>query len=265
MVVGSWWLVVGGLVLDELRQLVCWANLELDRRGLVVDTWGNVSGIDRAAGAVVIKPSGVPYDGMRPEQMVVVSLADGRVIEGQLKPSSDAPTHLEIYRAFDSVGGVAHAHSLHATAWAQAGRDVPCLGTTHADYVNGPIPCTRPMTPEEIRDDYEANTGRVIVERMAGMDPLHVPVALVAGHGPFVWGKSADEAVQLAAIVEHLARLASATINIDPSAAPVRRELLAKHFGRKHGPGAYYGQRGGGNSKSETRNPKQIRNSNIEP
>lgn len=230
-------------MLNELREQVCRANLQLVAEGLVIQTWGNVSGIDRATGRVVIKPSGVPYDAMQPCHMVVVSLETGRVVEGDLKPSSDTPTHLELYRAFPSVGGVVHTHSLHATAWAQARREIPPVGTTHADYFCGPVPCTRQLRPDEIRGDYEVNTGKVIVERFARLDPLHAPGVLVAEHGPFAWGKSPDDAVHNAVVLEFLARLAGETIRITGKPEPMQPELLDKHFGRKHGPGAYYGQK----------------------
>lgn len=229
-------------MLDELKKRVSQANQELARRGLVVQTWGNVSGIDRAAGCVVIKPSGVPYQEMKAKDMVVVSFETGAVVEGDLKPSSDAPTHLALYRAFESVGGVVHTHGLYATAWAQARRDILPLGTTHADYFLGPIPCTRPMRPEEISTDYEANTGKVIVERLAGIGPLHCPGVLVADHGPFAWGETPEKAVENASVLEHLARLASATHGVEPYPRPISKELLEKHFFRKHGPGRYYGQ-----------------------
>lgn len=229
-------------MLDELKNQVCQANLDLVAQGLVIHTWGNVSGLDRAAGRVVIKPSGVPYADMKPKHMVVVSLATGKVIEGKLKPSSDTATHVLLYRAFQGIGGIVHTHSLYATAWAQARRDVPALGTTHADYFRGPIPCTRLMTAREIRSDYETNTGRAIVERFARLDPLACPAVLVASHGPFAWGGSVADAVHNASILEHLARLASETLHIEPSTRSMQPELLDKHFSRKHGPGAYYGQ-----------------------
>jgi L-ribulose-5-phosphate 4-epimerase len=229
-------------MLDELRKQVCDANLRLVGSGLVIETWGNVSGVDHQADAMVIKPSGVPYEGMKPEHMVAVSLSTGKVLEGLLKPSSDSPTHLELYRAFDGIGGMVHTHSLYATAWAQARKPIPPLGTTHADYFCGPIPCTRPMTAKEIRTEYEANTGKVIVERFSGLDPLATPAVLVAGHGPFTWGKSPDQAVENAIVLEHLARLAIQTLRIGPYPRPISRELLEKHFFRKHGPGRYYGQ-----------------------
>lgn len=231
------------MTINELKEQVCQANLKLVEEGLVIQTWGNVSGIDRDEGRIVIKPSGVPYDGMEPRHMVVVSLETGQVVEGDLKPSSDTPTHLALYRAFRSIGGVVHTHSLFATAWAQACRDLPALGTTHADYFHGPVPCTRAMAPEEIRQDYEANTGHVIVERLAGLDPLAFPAVLVASHGPFAWGHSLASAVENAVVLEHLARLASETVRIQPQVPPMAPALLDKHFLRKHGSSAYYGQK----------------------
>jgi L-ribulose-5-phosphate 4-epimerase len=230
-------------MLNDLKQQVCEANLALVRAGLVVQTFGNVSGIDRASDRVVIKPSGVSYDAMKPEHMVVVALDTGKVLEGNLRPSSDTPTHLVLYRAFKQIGGIVHTHSLYATAWAQATRDIPALGTTHADYFHGPIPCTRPMTPKEIKSAYEENTGHVIVERFKKLDPDHFPGAIVASHGPFAWGKDADEAVHHAVVLEYLARLASETLRIAPRTPPMPRALLDKHFLRKHGPSAYYGQK----------------------
>ena len=230
-------------MLEELKQRVCDANLELVTRRLVIETWGNVSGIDRSRGLVAIKPSGVPYDVMKPQHMVIVELETGKVIEGDYRPSSDTPTHLELYRAFAGIGGVVHTHSLRATAWAQARRELPALGTTHADYFHGPVPCTRMLTADEIQGDYEANTGKVIVERFAGIDPLHVCAVLTAGHGPFTWGPTPLRAVENAMILEHLADLALATLTINPSAQPLPQVLLDKHFLRKHGPDAYYGQK----------------------
>src|ERR1017187_9626148 len=230
-------------MLEELKQHVCEANRQLVAAGLVIQTWGNVSGVDRASGNVVIKPSGAPYDGMRPEHMVVVSLATGKVVEGDLKPSSDTPTHLILYRAFQEIGGIAHPHSLHATAWAQARREIPALGTTHADYFHGPVPCTRLLTAKEIKDDYEANTGHAIVEQFKKRNPLHFPGALVACHAPFAWGATVGKAVENAIVLEHLARLASETIRVKPSIKPMSTALLDKHFLRKHGPHAYYGQK----------------------
>jgi L-ribulose-5-phosphate 4-epimerase len=229
-------------MVDDLRTLVCRANLDLVAAGLVFHTWGNVSGVDRQAGVVVIKPSGLPYEDMTPEQMVVVSLNDGRVSEGTLRPSSDTPTHLVLYRAFPEVGAIVHTHSLYATAWAQSCRDLPPLGTTHADFAHGPIPCTRPMTDLEIINDYEANTGRTIIERFDGIPPMNCPAVLVANHGPFAWGRTPQEAVHHATVLEQVARLASETLRLAPDTWPVARALLDKHFLRKHGPDAYYGQ-----------------------
>ena len=230
-------------MLEELKQQVCEANLDLVKAGLVVQTFGNASGIDRKGGHVVIKPSGVSYGGMKPEHMVVVSLATGKVVEGNLNPSSDTPTHLVLYRAFHDIGGIVHTHSLYATAWAQARRELPAFGTTHADYFHGPVPCTRLMTTREIRGDYEANTGHVIVERFQGLDPLQFPAVLVASHGPFAWGESVADAVNHAIVLEHLARLVSETLQIRPSGKPMQSVLLDKHFFRKHGSNAYYGQK----------------------
>lgn len=229
-------------MLEELKQLVCEANLALARSGLVEGTFGNVSGVDRDGGHVVIKPSGVPYDHMRPEHMVVVSLDDGQTVEGNLRPSSDAPTHVELYRAFEEIGGVAHTHSIFATAWAQARREIPPLGTTHADAFHGPIPLTRLLGPDEIETDYEANTGLIVAERFAEIDPMEIQAVLVADHGPFTWGLSPQEAVTAAADLEHVARLASETLRIEPYPVMMSRELLDKHFLRKHGKDAYYGQ-----------------------
>ena len=188
-------------MLEKLKREVWAANRELVSQGLVIQTWGNASAIDRASGKVVIKPSGVPYEKMKPEHMVVVALDSGQVIEGRLKPSSDTPTHLALYRAFQGIGGIVHTHSLHATAWAQSGRELPALGTTHADYFHGPVPCTRLMTAREIKDHYEYETGKVIVETFAGRDPLACPAVLVASHGPFAWGKSVEEAVHNAVVL----------------------------------------------------------------
>jgi L-ribulose-5-phosphate 4-epimerase len=230
-------------MLDQLKQKVCEANRQLVREGLVVQTWGNVSGVDRASGHLVIKPSGVPYDMMTPEHMVVVSLETGRVVEGELRPSSDTPTHIVLYRAFGEIGGVAHTHSLYATAWAQARRELPALGTTHADYFHGPVPCTRLLTTRETKQDYEANTGRVIVEKFKKANPLRVPGVLVASHAPFAWGETVEQAVENAIVLEHLARLASETLHVKPSVKPMPRALLDKHFLRKHGHDAYYGQK----------------------
>ena len=229
-------------MLEELKRDVCDANLKLHARGLIIQTFGNVSGIDRGGGHVVIKPSGVAYEDMAPEQMVVVSLDSGQRVEGDLRPSSDTPTHLELYRAFADIGGVVHTHSTHATAWAQARREIPVFGTTHADSFYGPIPCTRLVTGKEIRGDYEANTGKVIVERFKDLDPGQVPGVLVACHGPFAWGPDPDTAVHNAVVLEHLADLAARTVAIDMYTRVIPDDLLDKHFLRKHGPEAYYGQ-----------------------
>lgn len=230
-------------MLEKLKAEVCKANLDLVAEGLVIQTWGNASGIDRERGLVVIKPSGVSYDGMNPEHMVIVSLADGKVVEGNLKPSSDTATHLELYRAFKEIGGVVHTHSLYATAWAQAKRKIPSYGTTQADYWFGEVPCTRAMTPKEIREDYEKNTGTVIIETFKKLNPLEHPAVLVASHGPFTWGKTVSDAVHNASVLEFVARLASETLRINPKTKPMHSVLLNKHFLRKHGAKAYYGQK----------------------
>ena len=230
-------------MLDQLKQQVCAGNLKLVAGGLVIQTWGNASAIDRSQGLVVIKPSGVPYEGMKPQHLVVVSLATGKVVEGNLKPSSDTPTHLELYRAFKSVGGIVHTHSLYATAWAQACRKIPSYGTTQADYWYGEVPCTRALTPAEIKSDYEKNTGKIIVETFKKLNPLEHPAVLVASHGPFVWGKDVDAAVHNAIVLEFIARLAGETLRINPKTKPMPRALLDKHFLRKHGSKAYYGQK----------------------
>jgi L-ribulose-5-phosphate 4-epimerase len=230
-------------MLENLKKAVCRANLDLVRQGLVIQTWGNASGIDRSRGLVVIKPSGVPYDGMRPKDMVVVSLADGRVIDGKFKPSSDTATHLVLYRAFKDAGGIVHTHSLYATAWAQARRAIPAYGTTQADYWHGEVPCTRPLASSEIKDGYEAHTGRVIVERFRNLDPMRHPAVLVASHGPFTWGRDVRDAAHNAAVLEFVARLASETLRLNPKTGPMPAALLDKHFLRKHGPQAYYGQK----------------------
>jgi len=219
--------------------------LKLVAEGLVIQTWGNASGIDRARGLVVIKPSGVPYDRMKPKHMVVVSLADGKVVDGNLKPSSDTATHLELYRKFKEIGGVVHTHSLYATAWAQACSGIPSFGTTQADYWYGDVPCTRLLKPAEIKKNYEANTGEVIVETFKKLkfDPQQHPAVLVASHGPFTWGKDVADAVHNAGVLEFIAQLASETLKINPKLKPMQSVLLDKHFLRKHGPGAYYGQK----------------------
>ena len=229
-------------MLERLKRDVCQANLDLVKAGLVIQTWGNASGIDRQRGLVVIKPSGVPYDGMMPKHMVVVSLESGKVVEGRLKPSSDTATHLVLYRAFSGIGGIVHTHSLYATAWAQAKKELPSYGTTQADYWYGDVPCTRPLTMGEIRSDYEANTGHVIVERFRKLDPMQHPAVLVASHGPFAWGKDVTDAVHNATVLEFVARLASETLRINPKLKPMQSALLDKHFLRKHGTNATYGQ-----------------------
>lgn len=226
---------------EKLKQQVWQANLDLQRYGLVVFTWGNVSGIDREAGIVAIKPSGVSYDELVPEQIVLLDL-QGRVVEGDLRPSSDTPTHLELYRRFQGIGGICHTHSPHATMWAQAQRDIPCLGTTHADHFYGAVPVTDTMTAAEIRQDYEANTGLVIVRRFRQIDPMQMPAVLVANHGPFTWGKDAGESVKNAVVLEEVAKMASGTLAIHPEQQPISRDLLDKHYLRKHGKNAYYGQ-----------------------
>jgi L-ribulose-5-phosphate 4-epimerase len=232
-------------MLEKLKAEVCRANLDLVRKGLVIETWGNASAVDRERGLAVIKPSGVPYDGMKPKHMVVVSLADGKVVEGNLKPSSDTPTHLVLYRAFPKIGGIAHTHSLFATAWAQAQRGLPGYGTTQADYWHGDVPCTRLLKPVEIRTDYETNTGKVIVEtfKKLKLDPLHHPAVLVTSHGPFTWGRDVAGAVHNAGVLEFVARLASETLKINSKLKPMQSVLLDKHFLRKHGAKATYGQK----------------------
>jgi len=230
------------MILKTLREEVLEANLELVRRGLVLYTFGNASGIDRKQGLVAIKPSGVPYESMKPEDLVVVDLS-GKTVEGNLRPSSDLATHLILYKAFEGIGGVAHTHSRYATAWAQAGREIPCFGTTHADYFYGPIPVTRALTPKQIRDDYEVNTGHAIVRRFAKLNPLHMPGVLVAGHAPFCWGASVAEAAHAAVIVEEIAAMATATVSANPKARAISKHLHDKHFLRKHGSTAYYGQK----------------------
>ena len=231
-------------MLEELKQTVLEANLALVRHGLVVLTWGNASAIDRASGLVAIKPSGVSYDAMKAEDIVLMDLASGRVVEGRLRPSSDTPTHLALYRAWQGVGGIVHTHSANATAMAQARQDIPCYGTTHADTFRGAIPCVAPLSREQLDEDYEGNTGRSIVEAFAapGLDPMHTPGALCACHGPFSWGTSAAKAVEHAVILEEVAKMAILTRLANPAAQEAPQYLQDKHFFRKHGPGAYYGQ-----------------------
>ena len=228
--------------LQSLREEVLEANLEVVRRGLVLYTFGNASGVDRASGLVAIKPSGVPYETMKPSDLVVVDL-EGNTVEGALKPSSDLATHLVLYRAFPTIGGVVHTHSRAATAWAQARREIPCFGTTHADYFHGAVPVTDPLTPDQIASAYEENTGHAIVRRLNGVDALATPATLVAGHGPFCWGKSALEAAHIAVVLEEIAATALQTLAANPAAEPISRTLLDKHFFRKHGASATYGQR----------------------
>lgn len=228
-------------MLEDLKERVFNANMDLVKRGVVIYTWGNVSGIDRSAGLVVIKPSGVPYESMSPGDMTVVTM-EGRFVEGRYKPSSDLQTHLELYRSFPKIGGVTHTHSAAAVAFAQAGRDIPALGTTHADYFYGAIPCTRDLTEEEVASAYELNTGRVIAETFAGRDPLAIPGVLVKNHGPFAWGAAPEEAVYHAVVLEQVADMALKTLRLNPRAC-LPAYVLNKHYLRKHGPGAYYGQR----------------------
>ena len=232
-------------MLEKLKAEVCQANLDLVTEGLVIQTWGNASAVDRKQGVVVIKPSGVPYAEMKPEHMVVVGLGDGRVVEGDLKPSSDTPTHLALYRAFAGIGGIVHTHSLFATSWAQACKPLLAYGTTQADYWHGDVPCTRKLTAAEIKADYEANTGAVILETFKKLkfDPIQHPAVLVASHGPFTWGRDAHDAVHNAGVLEFIARLNSETLRVNPRIKPMQPVLLDKHFLRKHGPGAYYGQK----------------------
>ncbi len=229
-------------MLEQLKQAVLEANLELPKKGLVTYTWGNVSGIDRESGLIAIKPSGVEYDVMTAEDIVLIDLA-GKVVEGKLKPSSDAPTHVAVYNAFPEIGGVTHTHSRWATAFAQAGMGIPAYGTTHADYFYGEIPCTREMTKVEIESDYEANTGTVIIEAFRDLNPNYIPAVLVKNHAPFTWGKSAAESVHNSVVLEEVAMMAIQCRQLNPNVTPMPQVLLDKHFMRKHGPKAYYGQK----------------------
>lgn len=229
-------------MLEELKKQVWQANLALPKYGLVTFTWGNVSAVDRESGKIVIKPSGVEYESLRPEDMVVVDLASGETVEGKLHPSSDTPTHLVLYRAFPEIGGIVHTHSREATAFAQAGRGILPMGTTHADHFYGEIPCTRPMTPVEIAGDYETATGNVIVETFRNIDPMTIPAVLVHSHGPFTWGKNAMDAVQNAVVLEEVAAMQFRTLLLNKT-VPMQQELLDKHYLRKHGKNAYYGQK----------------------
>lgn len=231
-------------MLETLKRKVCAANIELQEKGLITYTWGNVSGIDRRQGLVVIKPSGVSYDDLTYDKMVVVDL-DGNKIEGDLSPSSDTATHLELYKKYPQIGGITHTHSNNATSWAQAGRNIPFFGTTHADYFHGDIPCTRMLTAEEINGEYEKNTGLVIIETLEEnkIDPVEMPAILCRSHGPFTWGKDADEAVHNAVVLEEVAEMALKTLILSPSAQTAPQVLSDKHYFRKHGANAYYGQK----------------------
>jgi L-ribulose-5-phosphate 4-epimerase len=228
-------------MLENLKKEVCEANLELVKYGLVIFTWGNVSGIDREKGLVVIKPSGVSYDIMKPEHMVVLDL-DGKIVEGKLKPSSDTPTHLELYKHFKNVGGIVHTHAKFSVSWAQAGKSIPALGTTHADYFYGNIPCTRRMTETEVKGEYEKETGLVIIEAFKNINPDDMPGVIVHSHGPFTWGKNAEDAVHNSVVMENIAEMALNTLSINPKISEMDNFLLDKHFLRKHGKNAYYGQ-----------------------
>ncbi len=227
--------------LKHLREEVLEANLEIVRRGLVLYTFGNASGFDRSDGLVVIKPSGVPYDELTPSHMVISDL-NGKIVEGTLRPSSDLATHLALYRAFEGLGGIVHTHSRYATAWSQAQREIPCLGTTHADYIRGPIPVTAPMPAQDIESEYELNTGNAIIRRFKTLNPLETPAVLVAGHAPFVWGVTPAEAAHMAVVLEEIAHMAFVTFTINADAAALTDTLRDKHFLRKHGANAYYGQ-----------------------
>lgn len=229
-------------MLEKLKEEVFKANIDLVRHGLVIHTWGNVSGRDTDSGLIVIKPSGVSYESMKPAEMVVLD-SEGKVVEGSYKPSTDAPTHLVLYKAFENIGGIVHTHSAYATSWAQAGRAIPALGTTHADHFYGEVPCTRQMTDREIEGDYEANTGHLITEALDRLNALTVPAVLVNGHGPFCWGKDAANAVYNAVALEEIARMAFMTVLLGME-EPVKQSLLDRHFRRKHGKNAYYGQDG---------------------
>ena len=229
-------------MLEQLKERVCAANIDLVRQGLVTLTWGNVSGIDRERGCMVIKPSGVAYDHLTPATMVVTDLA-GRIVEGAYAPSSDTPTHGVLYKAFPNIGGVVHTHSEMATAFAQAAREIPCYGTTHADHFHGVIPVVRMPTADEVANDYERHVGELIAERFKTLDPEAMPAVLAAGHGPFTWGGSPEQAVEHAIALEAVARIAATMLSLAPTRAPLPEHLLNKHYGRKHGPDAYYGQK----------------------
>lgn len=231
-------------MLEELKEIVCNANLELNRRGVVLYTWGNVSAVDRDKNVFIIKPSGISYDVMKPEDMVVVDLTTGEKVEGKWNPSSDTPTHWVLYNEFKDMGGIVHTHSVNAVAFAQAGMDIPALGTTHADYFYGPVPCTRALTKEEVEEAYEINTGKVIIEtiRERGYDPMAIPAILCENHGPFAWGKDADQAVYHSVVLEEVASMTLKTLLLNPQAS-MPQYILDKHYSRKHGPNAYYGQK----------------------
>ena len=228
-------------MLEELKEKVYRANIDLVKHGLVIFTWGNVSGIDREKGLMVIKPSGVDYDVMTPDDMVVIDIRTGEKVEGKLKPSSDTPTHLALYRAWPEIGGVVHTHSTYATAWSQAGIDLPNIGTTHADYFHKAIPCTPDMTEPEVTNDYELETGNVIIKRFEDMNPMHTPGVLVKNHGPFSWGKDPHDAVHNAVVMEQVAKMAFIAYQVNPGLT-MNPLLIEKRYLRKHGPGAYYGQ-----------------------
>lgn len=228
-------------MLENLKKTVFHANLDLVKHGLVIFTWGNVSGIDRENGLIVIKPSGVSYETMKAEDMVVIDL-NGKVIEGNLSPSSDTPTHIALYKAFPEIGGIVHTHSTYATAWAQAGKDIPNIGTTHADYFHNSIPCTNDMTEAQVKGEYELETGNVIIQKFKDLNAVHTPGVLVKNHGPFAWGKDANEAVYNAVVIEQVAKMAYISLNINPNLT-MNPFLIEKHFSRKHGPNAYYGQK----------------------
>ncbi|KPK76667.1 MAG: ribulose phosphate epimerase [Phycisphaerae bacterium SM23_30] len=227
---------------EDLKNAVCQANMELHRQKLTICSWGNVSGIDREAQVIVIKPSGIAYEELTPAKMVACDM-NCKVVEGKLKPSSDTPIHLELYRSFASIGGVCHTHSPQATTWAQACREIPCLGTTHADYFYGAVPVTEPLSSEEIEGDFEINTGKSIVRRFCTLDPQQMPAVLVANHGPFTWGPTAAEAVEAAVVLEQVALIATGTLAINPQQKVISQVLLDKHYLRKHGKNAYYGQK----------------------
>ncbi len=227
---------------ERLKAEVYQANIDLVQHGLVTSTWGNVSGIDRSAKYVAIKPSGIEYEDLTADDMMVLDM-DGNVIDGHLRPSSDTPTHLELYKAFSSVGGIVHTHSVYATMFAQACREIPCIGTTHADNFNGPVPVTRFLSADEVMQDYERLTGMIIIERFMTLDPMETPGVLVAGHAPFVWGKNAADAVRNSLILERIAQMAIGTFQLNPTVSPLPKHILKKHYRRKHGPNAYYGQK----------------------